>query len=92
MDLRGQVTLGRIGLFFCTGDPTPCRLMARLRRCLRVLDFTSDIDPGPDLSGGGGTVVWPSNGPSGALALTGVPLLAEVCAAELSCRECLPGQ
>ena len=34
-----------------TGVPTPSRPVPRLRRCLRVLDFASYIDPGPDLSG-----------------------------------------
>ena len=55
--------------FLDTGDPTPSRPVLRLRRCLRVLDFASDIDPGPDLLGR--DVVSASNEQSGALALPG---------------------
>ena len=32
--------------FLDTGDPTPSQPVPKLRRCLRVLDFASDIDPG----------------------------------------------
>ena len=35
--------------FLDTGDPTPSLPVPR--RCLQVLDFASDIDPGSDLSG-----------------------------------------
>ena len=32
--------------FLDTGDPMPSQPVPKLRRCLRVLDFASDIDPG----------------------------------------------
>ena len=38
--------------FLGTGDPTACLPVPRLRRCLRVLDFASDIDPGRISRGG----------------------------------------
>ena len=60
--------------FLDMGDSTPCLPVPRLRRCLRVLDFACDFDPGPDLSGR--EAVSASDEPSGALALTGEPLPA----------------
>ena len=32
--------------FLDTGDPALCLPVPKLRRCLRVMDFASDIDPG----------------------------------------------
>ena len=37
--------------FLDTGDPALCLPVPKLRCCFRIMDFASDIDPGPDLSG-----------------------------------------
>ena len=62
--------------------------MPRLRRCLQVLDFASDIDPGPDLSGR--EVVLASNERSGALALPGELLPAAPCYVDIFSRKVSP--
>ena len=62
--------------------------MPRLRRCLRVLDFASDIDPGPDLSGRG--AVLASDERSGALALPGELLPAAPCYVDIFSRRVSP--
>ena len=74
--------------FLDTGDPTPSLPVPRLRRCLRVLDFAKDIDPGPDLSGR--EAVSASDEPSGALALPGEPLPAAPCYVDIFCRGVSP--
>ena len=70
------------------GDPVLCLPVPRLQRYLRVMDFASGIDPGPDLSqeAFGRSL----GGPPGALALAGKPLLAETCCSDLLCRGVSP--
>ena len=74
--------------FLDTSDPMACLPVPRLRRCLRVLDFASDIDPGPDLSGR--EAVSALDEPSGTLALPGEPLPAAPCYVDIFCRGVSP--
>ena len=75
-------------VFLDTGDPTSSRPVPRLRCCLRVLDFASDIDPGPDLSWR--EVVSASDERSGALALPGELLPVAPCYVDIFARRVSP--
>ena len=47
VDLAELLPTSAFGLdFLDMGDPALCLLVPRLRHCLRVMDFASDIDPG----------------------------------------------
>ena len=70
--------------FLDTGDPELGLPVPKLRGCFRVMDFASDIDPGPDLSVG--EISRSLDRPSGALVPAIRPLLVEACCSGLLCR------
>ena len=75
--------------FLDKGDPVLCLPVPRLRRCLRVMDLASDIDPGPDISQG--AFGWSLGGPPGALTLAVGHCWLRLVVLTSYARECLSG-
>ena len=58
----GTLPTSAFGLdFLDMGDPALCLLVPRLRHCLRVMDFASDIDPGRIFRRGRSVSPWVSH-------------------------------